>query len=171
MMLKHWYRYSSDESFIIVEAANDFEFLISPEDYDLIRDHRWFNNDGRGYLSGSGGKYRYKYLHRVIADRMGLDMSKQIDHINGIKHDNRRENLRSATNTQNQHNVGRNSKNTSGFKGVSWCKANNKWRAYIKINGKPKYLGVFETPELAHEAYKQAAIKHHGEFANTGVEQ
>ena len=84
-----------------------------------------------------------------------------IDHINGIRNDNRIINLREATHSQNQAN--KKYRNNSGYKGVS--KNKNKWQANIKVGKKTLYLGYFDTKEEAHEAYKQASIKHHGEFA------
>lgn len=86
-----------------------------------------------------------------------------IDHINGIKADNRIVNLRLATPTQNQQN-----KAGSGTypKGVTWRDRKEKpWQAKIRINGVRIHLGSFADMEDAAEAYRQAAIKYHGEFA------
>jgi hypothetical protein len=91
----------------------------------------------------------------------------QIDHINGIRDDNRIANLRLATPSQNLQNRPAPSSNTSGFKGVAWHKGARKWQAYISLNSKRMYLGLFSTKEDAYSAYCTAAIKHHGEFANT----
>lgn len=69
----------------------------------------------------------------------------QIDHINRIRTDNRIENLRLAHNNQRDQlqNTNMFKHNTSGFKGVSWCKARNNWECYITVNGKRKNLGRF----------------------------
>ena len=82
--------------------------------------------------------------------------------------DNRKENLRLATQNQNQHNRKKSSNNTSGFKGVSRNAKCHKhpWRASIMINKKQINLGVFSTAEEASEAYRKAANELHGEFAN-----
>lgn len=80
-----------------------------------------------------------------------------IDHINGIREDNRIENLRDVTqkvNMQNLQKAKRNSK--SGLLGVDWMPKNKKWRAQIRIDGKKVYLGYFVTAQLAHEAYLKA---------------
>jgi hypothetical protein len=90
-----------------------------------------------------------------------------LDHINGIKNDNRICNLRLATDSQNSHNVGVKTNNKSGFKGVSFSREKNKWRAAIALKGKTFFLGYYKTPEEAHAAYCAAATKYHGEFART----
>jgi hypothetical protein len=89
-----------------------------------------------------------------------------IDHINGIKHDNRIANLREATHSQNSMNVAvRPDANSSGFKGVSWHRGAKKWRATINKSRKQIHLGFFSDPAAAHAAYAAAASKHFGEFA------
>ena len=88
-----------------------------------------------------------------------------IDHIDGNPHNNRFDNLRLATSHQNQCNQKRRSDNTSGLKGVSWCKDRNKWQAGLSFKGKRIALGRFNTKEEAYAAYCEAAIRLHGEFA------
>lgn len=108
-------------------------------------------------------------LHRVILSRMlGRELlsSEQTDHINGDGLDNRRENLRLATSSQNHWNQKRASNNSSGYKGVTWSKHNKKWRAQIMYKKNPIFLGYFDRPELAHEEYCKAAKELFGEFAN-----
>jgi hypothetical protein len=87
----------------------------------------------------------------------------QIDHINGVRNDNRFENLRKATNLQNAHNR-KYTRNKSGFQGVR--KENSKWLAEIKVDYKPVRLGLFNTPEEAHAAYCEAKKRHHS-FGHT----
>lgn len=83
-----------------------------------------------------------------------------IDHINGIKDDNRIDNLRDISLSENQWNQSAPHKhNSCGFLGVE--KAGDKWVARIQKHGKRKYLGRFETAELAHRAYIQEKIKVH----------
>ena len=88
----------------------------------------------------------------------------QLDHINGIRSDNRILNLREATNSQNGKNLKIKSNNKSGFTGVTYDKINKKWRATIKIDGKQKNLGRYLDIEDAVFARKKAEIKYFGEW-------
>ena len=111
-------------------------------------------------------------LHRVILERVigrPLTKTELTDHVSGDKLDNRRTNLRIATNAQNLRNRGKQRNNTTGFKGVAWHRTSEKWTAQIVVNGKKMHLGYFTTPEAAHAAYCIAARELHGEFANIGV--
>lgn len=92
----------------------------------------------------------------------------QIDHINLSKKDNRIANLRECTMSQNKANSALSSNNTSGFKGVAWCKNLKKWRAYLRFSGKRISLGYYHTPSDAHAAYCKAATEYFGEFARHG---
>lgn len=89
-----------------------------------------------------------------------------IDHIDQDVTNNNIENLRAATKSENGSNRGKTKRNTSGFKGVWFKKSSKKWAATIQKNKKSMHLGVFETIELANEAYKKAALIHHKQFAN-----
>jgi hypothetical protein len=89
----------------------------------------------------------------------------QVDHINGNTLDNRKENLRICTQNQNGKNRLLNKNNVSGYKGVTYKKANKLWCAQIVVNYHKMYLGLFTTAEAAALAYNEAAKKYHGEFA------
>ena len=88
-----------------------------------------------------------------------------IDHRDGDVSNNRWNNLRRATASQNNANRCRPRQNTSGYKGVYLCRKSGKWRAGIGRNGKTIHLGRFATPQAAHAAYLAAARKLFGEFA------
>ena len=105
------------------------------------------------------------YEHRIIFLMHYQYIPISIDHINMNKLDNSIENLRPATASQNAANIQKSNKSNNFLKGAWWHKKQNKWVSGIEINRKQIHLGSFETAEQAHEAYKQAAIKHFGEFA------
>lgn len=89
----------------------------------------------------------------------------EIDHINGDKQDNRISNLREADRFGNTRNARIKSISRVGLKGVLRHKGRGKpYMARIKVNKKNIYLGLFDTPELAHQAYCEASKKHYGEF-------
>ena len=88
-----------------------------------------------------------------------------LDHINGNRADNRIENLRPATKTENNQNMKMLSSNTSGVKGVHWQKNANKWRVQIRHNNKRKHIGYFDDIELAALVASEARVKYHGIFA------
>lgn len=105
---------------------------------------------GKKYLAH---RLAWLYLH-------GAWPANQIDHINGIKTDNREANLREATNGQNQQNLKRcRAHNKSGFLGVS--KNKMRWKAEITTNGNRVHIGTYDTPQEAHAAYILAKSKLH----------
>lgn len=106
-------------------------------------------------------------LHRIIMERVlgrELVQDEDIDHVNGNGLDNRRENLRLATRSENCANRGKQSNNKSGYKGVHWNNEKQKWVAFIGFKRKKFYLGQYDTPEEAYEAYCEKAIELHGKF-------
>ena len=129
-----------------------------------------------GDVAGTINKLGYRRIeinskaygaHRLIwiMHNGDIETGLQIDHINQIKTDNRIENLRLATHSQNQSNRPKQKDNKSGFKGVSWKRQHKKWVAQINHNNKKIHIGYFDTPELAHAAYIAATIKLQGEYA------
>lgn len=107
------------------------------------------------------------YEHRLIWMMVnGKLPDSQVDHVNGVKDDNRYENLRHADSSQNVANIGAKRDNTSGAKNVHWCNRTSKWIAKVKLYGKTHYGGAFDQYEDAVRASAVARQKVHGEFAN-----
>lgn len=121
----------------------------------------------KGYLNTKiNGKC---YLnHRLIFLMHYGYLPEMLDHKDTNTLNNRIENLREATRSQNNRNVKLRKDNTSGIKGVSWFKKSKKWLAQVTINKKQVYLGLYEDLELAELVATEARNKYHGEFANHG---
>lgn len=153
---------------------NEYKAIIDIVDGDLAQSN-WCVT---GVKKSNKPKYairkaepKNELMHRVIMERIlgrSLQDGECVDHINGDGLDNRRENLRLASILQNNWNMRKSTRNTSGYKGVSYDKTRNKYRATIAVNGKTKDLGRFDTAEAAFDAYKKATIEYRGEFANFG---
>lgn len=138
--------------------------LVDDADYKRLNQFKWYYNEGYAVRASKrdNGKRPLISMTREI---LGLNFGdkRQADHINHDKLDNRRENLRICTKTQNGHNR-LSQQSTSKFKGIYWNKRAKKWFAQIKIDGNPKYLGLFKMEELAALAYDIAAMQYHNEF-------
>ena len=110
-----------------------------------------------GYIHPKIGGNRVK-VHRIVASAfLGLDiidLKIQVDHRNGIRHDNRLDNLRLVNNQQNQHNH-------TKAKGYYWNKQNNRWRAKIRLDGRSIHLGYFDVEDDARQAYLDAKLVYH----------
>jgi hypothetical protein len=147
---------------------------VSNEDFEFLATLTWCKNIVKDYFYCRAGDLRGRRLHRVVAERMGLDMTMQIDHINRDKFDNTRSNLRAASNGQNRANSKLNSNSTTGLKGVYVKKRKRlnglcysvRYGSQIKVERVNVHLGYFTSKEAAHEAYAKAAKHYYGEFAN-----
>lgn len=127
----------------------------------------WVDNSS-GYLRLSVcGKSRYAH---VVAWELyhGAKPKGEIDHINGDKLDNRIDNLRECTPSQNSQNKKIRTDNTSGVKGASWNSARKKWSARVTVNKKVIFLGFFSSLHDAQVEISKCRELHHGDFANHG---
>lgn len=147
--------------------------VVDDEDFELLSQHKWFAHRGnnrhtwyacRGvYFRDAQGirRRQTQLMHRVI---LAAPDGVLVDHQDGDGLNNRRENIRLATDAQNSSNrhlpIG-----TSKFLGVCWNKKSSKWQASIKKHDRSTYLGMFEKEEDAARAYDAAATRIHGEFA------
>jgi len=118
-------------------------------------------NTPNGYaLVGVGG--RMLFAHRIIyAIIHGKIPNGDIDHIDQNPMNNRIENLRDVSHSDNQHNSKKRKDNSSGFPGVCWHARYQKWQAEIKVNSRPIFLGRFDDYDDAIRARKMAKIKYH----------
>lgn len=115
-----------------------------------------------GYVTIDLFGKRYQAHRLAMIYTYGHCDSKDVDHINGIKNDNRIENLRFATRSENKQNrLTTQPNNKSGYTGVDWHKYSNGWRATITTMRKQKHLGIFATPEEAYAAYVEAKRQLH----------
>jgi hypothetical protein len=145
--------------------------LVDNCDYDYLTQWKWcahksWRSIDTFYASRSvwrNGKCKYILMHRVIMQRMGYNW-KQVDHINRDSLDNSRKNLRNARN-KNAQNASLRQDNRSGYKGVSWNKAQRMWISYIYCNHQWKYLGRYNTAKEAAIVYNKAARKFFKKFA------
>jgi len=122
----------------------------------------WYATRSIGKKSPKGR--HHQFLHRVIADRIGLPRELLPDHKDGDGLNCRRNNLREATPSQNTQNSRLRTDNKTGFKGVSWSPSRRGYLAKIRANGERHVLGLFRTAEEASAAYERAAESLHGEF-------
>ena len=170
--LRQCFRYENGKLFWLVRPREHFK-----------RDSAWvrFNNRYSGTEAGSLNKPRnrwkvyFRKTHSIHPCRYNIvwamhygEWPKKLDHKNRNSQDDRIENLRESTTSQNNANATKRADNTSGYKGVSYRKDMEKWRARITVNGSKKILGYYDTAEDAHLAYVESAKEHFNEFACSG---
>jgi hypothetical protein len=143
------------ELILVHERIGEIVTLIDLEDVEKCRNISWVYNAQTGYVQALHNQKRL-ILQRFL---MSTPEDKMTDHKNGDKLDNRKDNLRFVTPLQSQMNTKK--------IGVNYRKDLEKYRAYIKANGKHIALGVFDTYEEACKAREEAEIKYFGEFRRT----
>lgn len=116
--------------------------IVDNEDFGWLNQWKW-RTHSKGYairMAGGRKNAHNIYMHKLINNTPD---GFETDHINQNKLDNRKDNLRSVTRTQNKLNTGLWKKNTSGYKGVTWNKQISKWQSQIGLNNKNIILGYF----------------------------
>lgn len=148
-----------------IELSRGEFAIVDDGDYSYLSQFNWYITT-KGYAvrkqnDGNGRRYEV-FMHRELLD---CPKGKFVDHINRNKIDNRRGNLRIATNRQNGINRGLFPNNTSGYKGVSFCRNSKKWVANLNSGGTMIHLGYYDNKEDAAKAYNLKAEELYGEFA------
>ena len=145
--------------------------LVDDDDYELVSQYKWCADRGGGgqvwyartWVKNPDGTRAKLKMHRLIIGDSPAGATP--DHINGNGCDNRRANLRWATRSQQAQNRPVHKNNTSGFKGVMYYKARDRYRAQLQTKERDFHLGYFRTAEEAARAYDDKARELHGDFA------
>lgn len=139
-----------------------YEVIVDKEEMQRLIKYKWT------VITGYAHNHSLGRMHRLI---LKAPKSAQVHHVNGNKIDNRKSNLKliHISDHSQLHGIemGLKSNNSSGFKGVSFHKAAKKWSAYVNLNKKRHYLGLFNCPIEAAKAYDEKALELFGERAVT----
>lgn len=154
-------------------VQHTYEYLSAAIKYDPETGHLYSTHGNRvgykckdGYMQVTLPDGSQRKSHRIAWMLMtGSYPNQLIDHIDGDKTNNKWNNLRSVTYSQNGMNSKHRSSNTSGSKGVSFCKQYGKWEAYIWRDNKKHNLGYYDDKSSAAAAYAEASKEMHGEYA------
>lgn len=133
--------------------------LVDIEDLPKIMFHSWCLNT-QGYAIATINR-KITLMHRLI-----LNTNMDIDHANHNVLDNRKQNLRCCTRSQNNSNKSKQRNTTSKYLGVSFCPIKNKWRVQITHKYQNIFIGYFDSEEEGAKAYNKYALELKGKFAN-----
>ena len=162
-MQKRNNKYEFKDNVVII---ND-KVIIDKEDFELIDNYKryvYINSDGYALISKNNEEI---FIHRLV---MGLekryndDNKLIVDHKDGNRLNNTKDNLRIIEKNKNPINCKIYKNNTSGHKGITWMKRLNKWQVTICYNKKRIYLGVFENYYDAVKCREEAESKYYGEY-------
>ena len=148
---KKYNEYIFNKNHIVGITKCGYEFIVDTIDFELIKDYCWHKHQD-GYLrtcigQNENGGNVYILQHVLILGKLD---ELEIDHINGNPNDNRRENIRHVTHSENMKNLKNIYKNNkSGIIGVYYSNTENKWKAHLSYNKKMLNLGTFKTKDEA----------------------
>lgn len=151
-----------------VPLTKGYEAVIDAADVDLVSAYSWRALVRKDTVYAQAQTARPNrvalLLHRVV---IGAPSGLHVDHKDGDGLNNRQSNLRLATRGENSRNCRLSRANTSGLKGASYDKRSRRWQSYIRVKGKMKHLGLYDSAEAAHRAYCRASETLHGDFGRT----
>lgn len=158
-----------------IPLTNGGVTLVDDEDYEFLSSMSWHRSTYKGmsyamrcfWVRGENRRVTYG-MHRFLL--IGHD-GDHIDHIDRDGLNNQKSNLRVATYSQNQFNAGIRKDNSTGYRGVIYCKRSKRYHAQIQANKRHKFIGSFQTPKEAACAYDKAALQLHGKFARTNFDK
>ncbi len=149
--------------------------LVDGEDYKWLMQWKWYTcKEQSGNYYARRTTRKYKRRQSILMHRQVLNTPKgmETDHRNHCGLDNRKQNVRVCTKSQNnQNNRKAKAKKSSRYKGVSWSKRRRKWRAVIQLDKKQFEIGSFNNEIEAAKAYDAKAKELFGEFANLNFKE
>lgn len=166
-MPRHSVTQPEDQSIKLIPLTQGQNAIVDAADFEWLSQWNWcavwcpwtktYYAERKAFVDGKQSSMK---MHRAI---LRLKSSEICDHKNHNTLDNRRENIRKCTASQNGWNRGKPADNTSGYKGVS--RYRGRWRARAVVHGKEIHIGTFDTREQAADAYEERIPHIHGDFA------
>jgi hypothetical protein len=139
------------DGYLLMKTSCGYEYYIDKCDYETIESYTWHKHKD-GYLRTRydviDGKNKYILLHNLILGRFDASFD-DVDHINRLPYDNRRENLRVVSHSENMKNISKKSNSKHEIMGISYSKNEKKWKAYITYNEEKMNLGTYAKKEDA----------------------
>lgn len=148
-----------------LRLSNGKNSTVDDKDFEFLSKFKWREADGYAARTSSKletGVRRTILLHKLL---MGEKLGYEVDHKNRNRLDNRRDNFRWASSSENKANVLKRSGASSQYKGVCWDLRKNCWRAHVGSRKNKKHLGYFKDEVEAAKIYDKAAFDRWGEFA------
>lgn len=171
-MIDNYPSFNNNHGMKTILLSQGMKTMVDDEDFTFLNQYNWcVTGDsiygykvvrGFGYVENGEPKTRLIRMHRIIM--MCPDMF-NVDHIDGNGLNNQKSNLRICSHSENMRNrIKRSFKTASKYKGVSFRKREQLWRATVWHNNKAVFDRNFKTEKEAALAYNEAALSFHGEF-------
>lgn len=163
---KSFNRFEDAGDFMIGYTQKGEPFLFDHDDSSKVMCRSWHMTK-KGYIRGNHPNGSLERLHRLI---IGVAPDKQVDHINGVRHDNRKSNLRICNSSSNKANsIAHSNKKNSKYKGVYKPPGMVRYISRIRKDGITYNIGLFASEIEAAQAYDRKAIELFGEYAKTNL--